>query len=369
MRRPRLHGRPGGVVRVSVWPADEGGCGHYRMTWPAQALAAQGADIGLVQPSAKAGGKVLLQEDEHGATRCLAYLEPPDADVVVIQRPLAARRADAIPLLQAHGIRVVVEIDDCFETIHPRNASWYSTHPRRNPDWNRAHLARACRQADLVTVTTPTLARRYAGHGRVAVIPNYVPAHYLDIQPQDDRVSVGWTGSLETHPTDLQVTRGAVERALASTDPRAPFRVVGTGVGVQRALTLAEPPVPTGWVDLDQYPKAMAGIGVGVVPLDDIAFNRAKSALKLMEFSALGVPAVASPTPDNLRMHAEGCGLIAAKPKHWLTQVRRLLTDDGWRAEVAGRSRETMRRHTIEGNCDRWWDAWATTLTKREKAA
>lgn len=104
------------------------------------------------------------------------------------------------------------------------------------------------------------------------------------------------------------------------------------------------------------------------VPLDDIAFNRAKSALKLMEFSALGVPCVASPTPDNVRMHAEGCGLLAEKPKHWTAQIRRLLTDDTYRAEIGACSREAMRRWTIEGNADRWWNAWQSTLDRQAVA-
>jgi hypothetical protein len=361
-------------MRVAVWPADEGGCGSYRLIWPAQALAAQGADIDLRLPGEGSGVHALFVEQD-GIDRLVDLQEPPDADVVVVQRPLAAWRADAVEALQRHGVRVVVEIDDCFETIHPRNVSWRSTHPRHSPGMNREHLARACRAADLVTVTTTALAHRYGRHGRVAVVPNCVPARYLDIdaKPGAGALAVGWTGSIDTHPTDLQVTRGAVERALDGQidgrwPARIPFCVVGTGKGVRQALGLSQDVLRSGWVSLDAYPEQMAEVGVGIVPLDDIAFNAAKSALKLMEFSALGVACVASPTPDNLRMHAEGCGLIAAKPKHWTAQLRRLIADEGHRAEVAGRSREAMRRWTIEGNADRWWDAWASCLD-REAAA
>src|SRR5690606_32644218 len=146
--------------------------------------------------------------------------------------------------------------------------SFRSVHPRHNPATNREHLARACRVADLVTVTTPTLARRYGAHGRVAVLPNMVPAAYLEVAGGGDGATIGWTGSLTTHPTDLQVTRGAVARAAEATG--AHVRVVGTGVGVADALGLSEPPEATGWIDIGDYPTEMAKVDVGIVPLDDI---------------------------------------------------------------------------------------------------
>jgi hypothetical protein len=353
-------------VKVQVWPADEGGCGHYRLIWPARALIDQGADVEVRLPGEGSGlDGVFTKED--GVERLQAIVSPVQADVVVVQRPLAAWRADIVPLLQAQGVRVVVEIDDDFSTIHPRNQSFRSCHPRRNPHTNWAHLARACREADLVTVTTPALARRYGAHGRVAVLPNLVPERYLTIErePHDGMV-VGWTGGMNTHPTDLQVTRGAVARTVE--EQGATMAVVGTGVGVQAALALSAPPVASGWVDIADYPRTMAQFDVGIVPLDDIEFNKAKSALKLCEFAALGVPVVATPTPDNVRMFGEGVGVMAAKPKHWAGQLRHLLTDADHRAEVAERGRTVMRRHTIEGNADRWWNAWASPVSEKAVA-
>lgn len=354
-------------MRVAVWPADLGGCGHYRLIWPTQALQAQGADIELRLPEQGSGLNGMFATID-GIERLVALQDRLDADVVVIQRPLAAYRADVIPLLQAQGVRVVVEIDDDFTSIHQRNTSWLSTHPRHNPGTNRANLARACQQADLVTVTTPALARRYGGHGRVTVIPNHIPARHLTIRPDPhEGVMVGWTGSIDTHPTDLQITRGAVARAI--TDTGATFTVVGTGKGVQQALDLPVPPLACGWVPLDDYPVAMAQLDIGIVPLDDIAFNHAKSWLKGLEMAALGVPFVASPTEDYVRLHARGAGLLAAKPKHWAAQLRRLISSPDERAELAAAGRAVAEGLTVEGNADRWWDAWASCLKQRSTAA
>lgn len=355
-------------MRVAVWPADDGGCGHYRITWPARALAAQGADVTEIPANAWGPCDVeLIDQTTDGRTyqRATRLASPVDADVLVMQRPLAAYRADMVPLLQAQGVRVVVEIDDDFSTIHARNSSFRSTSPRRSPGWNREHLARACRSADLVTVTTPTLAQRYGAHGRVRVVPNLVPARYLTLNVEST-LSVGWTGSIETHPTDLQVTRGAVARAVQ--EAGVPFMVVGTGLGVAEALGLDGPPVVAGWLPLDDYPAAMGTHRVGIVPLDDILFNHAKSALKMMEYAAVGVPVIASPTADNVRMHAHGIGVLAAKPRHWLAQLRRLLSSEEERAEMAGTGRAVMAGFTIERNVDRWWDAWTAPVRERTAA-
>lgn len=354
-------------MKVAVWPADEGGCGYYRLIWAARALAGQGAEVDLRLPGDGSGLHGVFAKGDDGIERLVGLQEPPEADVVVLQRPLAAWRADLVGLLQEHGVRVVVEIDDDFSTIHPRNVSFRSVHPRHNPGVNREHLARACRQADLVTVTTPVLASRYGGHGRVAIIPNFVPAWYLDVVPEPwAGRRIGWTGSLQTHPTDLQVTRGAVARAAEATE--AVVTVVGTGAGVADALGLTEAPEATGWLPIDEYPRAMARADVGIVPLDDITFNHAKSRLKALEYAALGVPVVMSPTADNVALHGLGVGLVARKPKHWAAHLRRLLTDPAERAELAAAGRAAARALTIEGNADRWWDAWASTVTTRRAA-
>jgi glycosyltransferase involved in cell wall biosynthesis len=104
------------------------------------------------------------------------------------------------------------------------------------------------------------------------------------------------------------------------------------------------------------------------VPLDDIAFNEAKSGLKMLEYAALGVPVIASPTSDNARLHGAGIGVLASKPKHWASLLRRLLTDPDERAALAVAGRAAAASQTIEGTTDRWWDAWASCTTRKAVA-
>lgn len=346
---------------IRVHPADLGGCGYYRMIWPGEALAAQGAGVEVIRPDAPDDEQIRATWMTTTTGRQLVDVVAPDADVVVLQRPLTDTLALSIPMLQAQGVRVVVEIDDDFTSISPRNVSWAAVHPSRSPRRNSAWLRRACDAADLVVVSTPALARVYGRHGRVRVVPNCVPERYLGIEAEPhEGVWIGWSGSVETHPDDLQVTGGGVARALRGTDAR--FAVVGTGVGVRRRLGLPAEPAATGWVPIESYPHALADLDVGLVPLELTAFNEAKSALKLMEFSATGVAAIVSPTAENVRMAADLGVIVADRPKAWEGALKRLVADHDWRAERAAVAREAMCRHTIEGNAERWWDAWSAVI-------
>lgn len=323
-------------MRVLVYASDNGRCGH-RLIWPVEALRAQGADIGI----ATRGDATDVEAFE-------------DADVLVMQRPMHRRFVPAVRRLQADGMTVVVDIDDDFSALDRRNAVWGGVHPSRNPDVNWHHLRAMCAQADLVTVTTPALARRYGAHGRVAIVPNHVPAWYLNVlQPVNPRIVVGWTGLVATHPGDLQVTRRAVSKAVEASG--AVFATVGRPDGVQANLGLSQMPLSVGTVPIDVYPLAMSRFDIGIVPLEPSAFNEAKSALKGLEFAALGVPFVASDTGP---YRALPVGRIARKPRDWERALRELIGSADLRAEMAGVGREWAAGETIEGNCQMWWDVW-----------
>lgn len=337
-------------MRVLIFAADTHRCG-YRLIWPARALADEGCEV-----------EVLTRDDPPPSSQPQRWEGWDELDVVVFQRPLQRRWLGSIERFQADGVTVVVDIDDDFQTLPPGNAVWSGVQPATSPDCNWHIMAEACRRADWVTVTTPALAQRYGRPGRVSIVPNHVPASYLDVVGEPHAgVWVGWTGSVASHPGDLDVTRGGVARAVAATG--AELRVVGPGEGVAKALG-ATSVTATGFVPLDRYPFEMARLDVGIVPLEASAFNEAKSYLKGLEFAALGVPFVASPTGPYL--FDLPVGWHARKSRDWERKVRTLVESPDGRAEFARRGRDWAASQTIEGNIGQWWDAWTTA---RERSA
>lgn len=354
------------MTRVLVWPAgdpDRDATAFYRLTEPARVLAAQGADVHVDTTGPRAHWDRRWDGDHAPLDAHVIGCDRPDADIVVLQRPGRRHWAQTIPHLQAHGVRVVVDIDDHFAAIPAGNIARDHYDPARSPHHNHRWITEACRLADLVTVTTPALGRHYGGHGRVAVLPNLVPESYLTVDVERLPQTVGWTGSTRTHPRDLQSTAGGIARALTATGWRA--YVVGTGLGVREALRLDHDPIATGWVPIPDYPAATARAALGVVPLAIDRFNRGKSALKMIEMAALGVPVVASPTPDNLRMAEVGVGWIARTGTEWETRLRLLIDNEQARADLAGRGRAVMAGWTYEQWADLWWCAWERTLATK----
>jgi glycosyltransferase involved in cell wall biosynthesis len=344
------------------------GCAYYRTHLPGTTLADQGADVIVERGTAG----VLWRDDVlvNGARdpRVQGWSDP-DCDVAVFQRPVHRDVADLIEWCAADASRprTVVDLDDDLYKIPRENKAYRYVQPSLSPLRNTDHLRRAVRAADLVTVTTPALARRYA-RGRSVVLPNYVPASYLRLPPRPlpaGPVSVGWTGTLHTHPHDLESTKGGVATALLRTG--AAMHVVGDGERVREALVLPDTVslTTTGWVPLPLYTARMNEIDVGIVPLHASAFNQGKSWLKGLEMSALGIPFVASNTQPYVELHrAHGLGLIARSPHEWTEKLTLLIRDEDYRITHGEAARETVAASfTIEQNAERWLDAWTSVPT------
>ena len=360
-------------MRVLVWPAggENDGSANYRLRFPAEALARQGCDVEITE----SGPAVLWDREWSGDTapldaKVLGLAEKPDADVVVIQRPGRAHWAELIPHLQAAGVRVVVDLDDDFESIPAANVAASTYDPKLNPRHSRDWIRKACDLADLVTVSTGPLGGRYGRRGRVRVLPNLVPERYLSIEPERKLTNaLGWSGSVDTHPGDLETVGNAVAWLLWD-NPAWSVHVIGTGKGVAKRLRLSDAAVSSTakWLPFVDYPTALAALTVGMVPLQRSRFNAAKSALKLMEMTAVGVPVVAAKTPDNERMHAHGIGLLASSPSDWRKHLGLLMTDEDARVELAAKGRAVMAAFTYEQWADLWADAWESTLQRTAAA-
>lgn len=342
-------------MRVYVYPSDPWACGHYRLTWPAEVLRATGLDVTVVDPSDSRfalGGQV----DERG--RVHEVFAPNDADVVVLQRPTHRQFSQAVGILRRKSVAVVVDMDDDLGRIHPRNPAFLMMHPNRGDPTHSWHCARdACRDATLVTVSTPALLERYAGHGRGAVLHNYVPRRALEVEHIDSEV-LTWCGSLHSHPDDVPVLGASVLNLVRR---GATYRTTGSGVDVERALGLPEgSDRSVGTVPFDEWFAAVARSGVALAPLADTQFNEAKSWLKPLEALACGVPVVMSPRREYRRLHElTGVGFLADRPRHWEATLRRLLTSPELRQEQSEAGRAAVREHLVlEDQAWRWAEAW-----------
>lgn len=386
------------MLRIAVFPADRGGCGHYRLIWPALAVRSTCCDVDVKLADELDPIHVGYKEDT-SADEPLEYNTPitvsnvPDVDVMVFQRPLHAKWQHLFPLLKQHGIRIVVDIDDHFDRIDPRNVAWHAVEPNwlhkdeaarvreaygpfrvdrvsANGNWvhtldhqgatNRVHLNQALKHADLITVSSAELRSYYARFAPTVLLRNAVPVDHLRPRAHTGRhsvVTVGWTGSVLTHPEDLEEIGTGLRQACARTRAGFKFKVVGTGRGVTHALGVA-PDETTGWVDLADYPAAYGTLDVALCPLKNTPFNRAKSWLKPLEAAAVGAVPIMSPLPEYERLHELGVGVIARRPRDWARHIVRLVDDDDYRTRLREQGFKVAAANTCETRASEWAEAW-----------
>lgn len=340
------------MSKIVVFAADETGCGTLRMIAPAQELIRQGYDVRIVLPQHR--GVVLHVRDK---TVIDVDIE---ADVVVFQRLTHPIVHQAVSVLRRKGIAVVVDVDDDLSAIHPANGAFKALHPSSPSGNSWEHLRTACREATLVTTSTPSLLDVYARHGRGMVLYNQLPDTYRGI-PRTDSDTLGWPASLHTHPDDPSVTRGSVARLVSEGHQ---FRMIGDTAGAGRAFGLPSDPPGEG-VPIGRWPSEVASLGVGISPLANTKFNRSKSWLKPLEMSALGVPWVASPRVEYTRLHREGAGLLADRPRDWYRHLKRLLTSESARAEASEANRAVADSHWLSDHAWRWMEAWEKAASDR----
>lgn len=353
-------------MKVLVIPADRHGCGAHRLIWPSEELRRSGHDVTVVDPGARRLELQMTGDEVVGVNLDPAY------EVVVMQRVSHAYLAQAVGVLRRQGHAVVVDVDDDLAAIHPANPAFAWLHPNKHPEktvagapnlhsW--ANVARACRDATLVTATTPALQQRYAAHGRGVVLPNYLAEHYYGV-PHEDSDLVSWPAALHSHPDDPAAVGPAVARLVGEGHR---FRGYGLADDLGRAFGVPR----EHWsriegyresIELEDWPLKLAELGIGLAPLADTRFNAGKSWLKILELSAAGVPWVGSPRAEYQRLHQLGCGVLVDRPKDWYSRVRRLVGDPALRADLSESGRAVASELRLRDHAWRWMEAWEHAL-------
>lgn len=347
-------------MKVLGLAADSGGCGFYRMRAPAEAIAKLGVDVTIdteVEVSAYTNSEGLVTVDEVKT----------DADLIIFQRPLDNAMSAVIKQAKRQGIATMVEIDDDFSTVHARNVAHDAMAGKTSGNqW----VETAASLADHVSISTPQLAK-YARHGRYSILRNCVPNSIFETStPKSDQSwpRIGWTGTVQTHPTDLQVTRGRVSDVLKTNG--LPFNVIGDGEMVATNLGLApETSVfATGWVQLDMYYQYLYSfLDIGIVPLELSPFNQAKSYLKGLEYAALGIPFVASATREYELLAVNGIGKIAKSPGDWRKHLQRMIDRPAETERIARESRDRIEaQFTYSVNAPKWIESWEKAIDYRK---
>ena len=85
---------------------------------------------------------------------------------------------------------------------------------------------------------------------------------------------------------------------------------------------------------------------IGLMPLENTPWNRGKCGLKLIEYLAVGIPAVASPVGVNSEIIRDGeTGFLASNTADWQKNLACLIEDQELRAHLGHSGRQHVEEH------------------------
>ena len=105
------------------------------------------------------------------------------------------------------------------------------------------------------------------------------------------------------------------------------------------------------------YCDLLLPMDIGIVPLNSLPFNEAKSSVKGLEYAMTGIPFVAYASSEYKKLELEGAGNTAKKPMQWIKNMERLL-DPAVRKEQADRGYELVStKYNVENVVHLWIEA------------
>jgi len=267
------------------------------------------------------------------------------ADVVVWQFLDFPHSFDIWQEMKArHQKPFLMEIDDYFMDV-PEGNEAMEQYSAGTP---RSMVAMSqLRQSDAVIVSTPYLAEMYKNYNdRIYVVPNSIDfSEWRDLEiGKHDRIRIGWIGG-GTHGKDLEMIHPAIEKILAD-HPEVWFYCIHGCPNIYK--NMAQVYWTKKWATINLYPKFMASFkfDIGIAPLEDNNFNRGKSNLRWLEYSALRLPTVASPLPDFARSIEPGKnGFLASDTDSWVAYLEELIASKGLRREMGRAAYQSIREN------------------------
>lgn len=329
---------------------------HYRVLLP----------LGELQ---KLGHEVKLFPQERGEPH-VSIDELARYDVVHVHRVMV--NGDETFVRQLHDVGVAVSFDNDDDAGAVAPEMWAMLHDEADPESIRyvlrehEHGLAALPEVDVVTTPSPVLAERFraAGATDVRVIENHLGRGQLRMRPVSyDGLVIGWHGGREHRWDADALGLDRTLQAVLDAHPHVHVVTIGVDLGLDsNRYTYRE------WMELEELLGHLAGFDIGIAPLNDDPFSLGRSAVKVREYAAAGVPWVASAVePYRGLGKAEGGCLVEGDG--WLEALEGLIRSPLERARRRRRAKSWTRRQLVEVAAPAWEDALLSAIDRLRAVA
>lgn len=259
----------------------------------------------------------------------------------------------------AHDKPFLVETDDNYIDVPHWNEGFHSYSPN---SIYRKIAVESIRAADGLIVSTPHLKEIYGQFNEtIEIVENSLDfkgdrkfVGWDTVSPRKHRgTRLGWIGG-RSHFADLMMV-APVLRELLKKYPDVTLSLVNSAIKQSCQATgkaypfegLKNVQYADRSVAINRYAAFSASFGfdIGIAPLVDCNFNRSKSNLRWLEYSALKVPCVASNVGHFASTLKPGVdGYLVNGDEGWFLALETLINDEGLRRRVGDTANKRVKR-------------------------
>lgn len=282
-------------------------------------------------------------------------------DVLHVQQFISDEALAEMERLREHGIAIVWDSDDDVQAA-PKGSDPYKALGRKRG--LRKHFKRTVEMAataHLMTTPSEHLAQIYrdAGVEHVATIENYLSARDVKLARRRHAGCVIGIVAAGEHSSDIEGLRiPDVLRALLRAHDGVRVVAIGCDLKLGDHRYSHRNTVP-----IEELIAHESEFDIGLAPLVDTAFNRARSSVKLKEYAAAGAAWLASPVGPYRGM-GEAQGGLLVDDDGWYDALEQLVLDYRGRAALASRARAWAASQTIERAGGEWERAFAGAVRR-----
>jgi len=278
---------------------------------------------------------------------------------------------------ERYNFRYVFDFDDNLLTIKPYNPTYQEFY---GDSIKLENFKRIIKDFPYLTVTNVFLKKAYKifrdkpkKQEYIRILPNFMDFDiYKETEPvEDDVITIGWSGGI-THVGDLLHNEftSAMTYMLGKYGNKIRFEINGflQGSYFEDYPNVKYVSGTNDFLEWVNYWNKTNHWDIAVAPLENIDFNKTKSALKCLQYGIHNLPVVASDIGPYHGFIKDGkTGYLAKGTKDWLNALDLLITDKIKRKEVGHNLAKDIRDNwDIERNVWRYKEMFEEMLDKRK---
>lgn len=348
-----------GKLNIYMHISENSGVGYYRQYLPAIKLREAGLANVVISDFRWAEGN-------HNEPDLEQLFEIANwADIIVVGRKdIGQFYAQWGGIREFFNMPIVLDTDDNVRHVRPSNPGYQGYYPGSEAIfWNQLGSSKVF---DALTVSTEDL---YEFHKKempkIYHLPNNLDVKEWSKYPRyvydDGKIVIGFIGSA-SHSEGIKIVKKPVleimqkypQVKLLITHIYAPL-IADYPAEIKNRIEF----VP--WLKLQEFPASIKklGIDIGLAPLTDNMFNRAKSNLRWMEYSLSHMAPIVSPVKPYLCVKDGVTGLVAKEQKEWYSAIEKLVLDRDFRLKLSENAfAEICTNYNIDKNIHLWDNAY-----------